>query len=431
MARPFSPASERLAPDATLPPRMVDLSPEPDANRAETKAVAKAARRAARLEADLVTARQEVERRSARLGKAKAKAWRLEVALAEAAASRPDPDAIARPPLDAQPPLRSARRAPRSQPHVAASADAGSNSVHLFVAIVSGHRLEPIYDEAAFLGLGAAVDAQGRLGTAKREQLTSTLARFAGIARDLGADSITFVATEPLRRADDARKAAEEIRAASGVPLEILTQDEEALLTLIGVTHGREPQADLGVIDIGGGSSELVVIGADGRPKTHGVRLGSARLSTSVLTQDPPTTSEVESMRDTARRRLLALPDAGVGRLIAVGGTATNVVRLVPAAALDRVLTRRRLDEAMAALTAEPAAYVALHHAVNPLRARVLPAGVAILEAFLDRYGVRRIRVVDTGIREGAVLVASRVGASWRDDLDELARGWRLAGTGR
>ncbi len=411
--------------------RMVDLSPEPDANRAETKAVAKAARRAARLEADLVTARQEVERRSARLGKAKAKAWRLEVALAEAAASRPDPDAIARPPLDAQPPLRSARRAPRSLPHVAASADAGSNSVHLFVAIVSGHRLEPIYDEAAFLGLGAAVDAQGRLGTAKREQLTSTLARFAGIARDLGADSITFVATEPLRRADDARKAAEEIRAASGVPLEILTQDEEALLTLIGVTHGREPQADLGVIDIGGGSSELVVIGADGRPKTHGVRLGSARLSTSVLTQDPPTTSEVESMRDTARRRLLALPDAGVGRLIAVGGTATNVVRLVPAAALDRVLTRRRLDEAMAALTAEPAAYVALHHAVNPLRARVLPAGVAILEAFLDRYGVRRIRVVDTGIREGAVLVASRVGASWRDDLDELARGWRLAGTGR
>ena len=89
----------------------------------------------------------------------------------------------------------------------------------------------------------------------------------------------------------------------------------------------------------------------------------------------------------------------------------------------------------MAALTAESAAYVALHHAVhhavNPLRARVLPAGVAILEAFLERYGVRRLRVVDTGIRKGAVLAASRVGASWRDDLEDLARGWRLAGSGR
>jgi exopolyphosphatase/pppGpp-phosphohydrolase len=411
---------------------MADPSPDSDASRAETKAVAKAARRTARLEAALATARQDVERRSARLGKAKAKAWRLEVALAEAAAIQPDPETIGRRTPDTHPPSRTPRlRAPRSQPHVAASADAGSNSVHLFVAIVSGHRLEPIYDEAAFLGLGAAVDAQGRLVTAKREQLTSTLARFAGVARDLGADSITFVATEPLRRANDARKAGDEVRAATGVPLEILTQDEEALLTLIGVTHGREPQADLGVIDIGGGSSELVVIGTAGRAKTHGVRLGSARLTASVLTQDPPTDSEVGALRDTARRRLLALPDADVGRLIAVGGTATNVVRLVPAAALDRVLTRGRLAAAMAALTAEPAAYVALHHAVNPLRARVLPAGVAILEAFLDRYGVRRVRVVDTGIREGAVLAASRVGASWRDDLEDLARGWRLAGVGR
>ena len=416
-------------PSVIAPPA---ASPDPEASAAQAKAAAKAARRAARLESDLASARQDVERRSARLGKAKAKAWRLEVALAEAAATSPDREAIDQRSPATHPPTRiPPRTTPRSQPHVAASADAGSNSVHLFVAIVSGHRLEPIYDEAAFLGLGAAVDAQGRLGTAKREQLTSTLARFAGVARDLGADSITFVATEPLRRAKDARKAADEVRAATGVPLETLTQDEEALLTLIGVTHGREPQADLGVIDIGGGSSELVVIGADGRARTHGVRLGSARLTASVLTQDPPTESEVAALRDTARRRLLALPDADVGRLVAVGGTATNVVRLVPAAALDRVLTRGRLDAAMAALTAEPAAYVALHHAVNPLRARVLPAGVAILEAFLERYGVQRLRVIDTGIREGAVLAASRVGGSWRDDLEDLARGWRLARNGR
>ena len=391
-----------------------------DADPVGTKALAKAARRTARLEAALATARHDVERRSARLGKAKARAWRLEAALAETAMQPASPETNGHLPRDTAtswtPPLR---RSPRSQPHVAASADAGSNSVHLFVAIVSGHRLEPIYDESAFLGLGAAVDAQGRLGTAKREQLTSILARFAGIARDLGAISITFVATEPLRRAKDAQKAADEVRAATGVPLEILTQDEEALLTLIGVTHGREPRADLGVVDIGGGSSELVVIGPDGRALTHGVRLGSARLTASVVTQDPPTATEVEALRDTARGRLLAIPNADIARLVAVGGTATNVVRLVPAAALERVLTRPRLDAAMAALTAEPAAYVALHHAVNPVRARVLPAGVAILEAFLERYGLRRLGVIDTGIREGSVLAASRVGSAWRDELED------------
>ena len=305
----------------------VDASHDPGRNSAESKTAAKAERRTARLEAALEAARHDVERRSARLGKAKAKAWRLEAALAETEGLPSAPELNGRRPADPVSPARTApRRARRSQPHVAASADAGSNSVHLFVAIVSGHRLEPIYDEAAFLGLGAAVDAQGRLAAAKREQLTSTLARFAGIARDLGADSITFVATEPLRRAKDARKAADEVRSATGVPLDILTHDEEALLTLIGVTHGREAKPDLGVVDIGGGSSELVVIGADGRAVTHGVRLGSARLTASVVTQDPPTPSEVEALREAARRRLLTLPNADIGRLMAVGGTATNVV---------------------------------------------------------------------------------------------------------
>jgi len=90
---------------------------------------------------------------------------------------------------------------------IAASADAGSNSVHLFVAVVAGHRLEPLLDESAFLGLGGVVDDRGRLGRQKRAELASTLSRFAGIARDLGAATTTFVATEPLRRASDARLA--------------------------------------------------------------------------------------------------------------------------------------------------------------------------------------------------------------------------------
>ena len=76
---------------------------------------------------------------------------------------------------------------------IAASADAGSNSVHLFVAVVAGHRLEPLLDESAFLGLGGVVDEHGRLGRQKRAELASTLARFAGIARDLGAATTTFV----------------------------------------------------------------------------------------------------------------------------------------------------------------------------------------------------------------------------------------------
>jgi len=67
----------------------------------------------------------------------------------------------------------------------------------------------------------------------------------------------------------------------------------------------------------------------------------------------------------------------------------------------------------------------AIHHAINPMRARVLAAGVAILEALLDRYDLDRIHVVDTSIREGAVLAATRGGTDWRTGLEGLARGWR------
>jgi exopolyphosphatase/guanosine-5'-triphosphate,3'-diphosphate pyrophosphatase len=310
-------------------------------------------------------------------------------------------------------------------PVIAASADVGSNSVHLFVAVVGEHRLESLLDESAFLGLGAAVDERGRLGRLKRAELAATLSRFAGVARDLEASTTTFVATEPLRRADDRRLAVREAERASQMSVHVLTHEEEGYLTLLGVTHGRPPAADLLVVDVGGGSSEFVVVGPDRAAVASGIRVGSARLTTAFVHHDPPTAEEVRSLRDSARDRLAAAPDASPRRLVAVGGTATNLLKVVPVAALDRGLTRSRLARAMAILTAEPAAYVAIHHAINPMRARVLAAGVAILEALLDRYDLDRIHVVDTGIREGAVLAATRGGIDWRTDLEGLARGWR------
>jgi exopolyphosphatase/guanosine-5'-triphosphate,3'-diphosphate pyrophosphatase len=309
-------------------------------------------------------------------------------------------------------------------PVIAASADAGSNSVHLFVAVVADHRLEPILDESAFLGLGGAVDERGRLGRQKRVELASTLGRFAGIARDLGAASITFVATEPLRRAQDARLAVRDAERAAGVPLLVLSHEEEGYLTLLGVTHGREPAADLVVVDVGGGSSEFVVVGPDRGAAATGVRVGSARLTAAHVRNDPPTPDEIAELRVAARERLAGAPETAPRRLVAVGGTATNLLKVVPAAALDRALTRARLGQAMTTLTSEPAAYAAIHHAVNPIRARVLPAGVAILEAILERYGLDRLMVVDTGIREGAVLAATRGGAAWRSELETIAHGW-------
>ena len=64
-------------------------------------------------------------------------------------------------------------------------------------------------------------------------------------------------------------------------------------------------------------------------------------------------------------------------------------------------------------------------HGIKPIRARILPAGAAILDAILERYGVQAIRVSEAGIREGAILAVQHSGPSWRDRLAELAHGWR------
>ena len=108
--------------------------------------------------------------------------------------------------------------------------------------------------------------------------------------------------------------------------------------------------------------------------------------------------------------------------MIAVGGTASNLLRLLPATAIDRVLTRRRIAVALAMLTVERSVEAAERHALRPQRARILPAGAVIVDAILERYGVDRLQVSEEGIREGAVLAAASAGAAWRDRLRSSSR---------
>ena len=155
------------------------------------------------------------------------------------------------------------------------------------------------------------------------------------------------------------------------------------------------------------------------------MRLGSARLTDAFVQHDPATASELEAMRRAAKEAVRAAPEATPGEIVAVGGTASNLIKMLPAAILDGMLTRDRIAEVQAILGSEPAALAAERHLINPLRARILPAGGAIMEAILERYGAGSMRVVETGIREGAILAVVHGGRAWRDRLADLAHGWR------
>ena len=307
---------------------------------------------------------------------------------------------------------------------VGATVDVGANSAHLFVAAVTGHRVEPLRDESVFLGLGDRVAADGYIGSAAREELVTALAGYAAAARDLGAREITLVGTEPLRRAADSSRLVSDVAARAGTALHVLSHDEEAMLMLLGVTGGRRVRREVLVVDIGGGSTEFVVV-APGEPvRATGLRLGGARLTQELAPSDPVAPSEIEAMREAVRAAMADAPDVHPAEIVAVGGTASNLIKVLPPSATDHFLTRRRVTVALAMLAVERSSEAAERHLIRPQRARVLPAGALIVDAILQRYGAGRLRVSDEGIREGAVLAAARAGAAWRDQLPGLVAGW-------
>lgn len=310
-------------------------------------------------------------------------------------------------------------------PRIGASVDLGSNSVHLLVAGIVGHRIQPIVDESAFLGLGAAIDDRAHLGAAARAELVATLDRYVTTARAAGATSITLMGTEPIRRAGDAPRIVADVEAVTGVPLHVLSHEEEAFLTLIGVMEGRPARQETLVVDIGGGSSEFVVVSERGNARAAGLRIGSNRLTSRFVRHDPPTLDEMAAMRAAADLAMAGALEAHPLEIVGVGGTASNLLKVAPGGVEDRILTETRLAAAMAGLLEHPAAETVERFRVNPRRAPLLPAGAAIVDALLRRYARHELRVSDAGLREGAILIADHVGRSWRDRLASMAHGWR------
>ena len=196
------------------------------------------------------------------------------------------------------------------------------------------------------------------------------------------------------------------------------------MLTLLGVTLGRPVSSEILVVDIGGGSTEFVLVGGTGPVRSSGLPLGCGRLTRELVRSDPPTLVETAALRAEVGRLIGGAPEASPSEVIAVGGTVSNLLRLLPSTALDRILTRRRITVALAMLTVERSADAADRHLLRPERARILPAGAIIADAILERYGTDRMRVSEEGIREGAVVAVARAGAGWRDRLPELVHGW-------
>ena len=297
-----------------------------------------------------------------------------------------------------------------------AAVDVGSNSIHLLIAAVGRARLRTLVDESVQLGFGSVVDRDGRLGAGARRDGVAAIAGYVDQARAMGAASITLVGTEPLRRASDRSVFQADVLRATGVPLHVLSHEEEAELTLLGVTAGRRPTGPLLVMDIGGGSTELIVAAPDRDAVVGAIAVGSSRLADALIANDPPTWPELQALRTQAIHLLATMPMAAPERAIIAGGTGTNTNRLLGRLRLG-VLDARLLERAMTDLSLHPAAEIAARTGLTVRRIRQLPAGIALVEAALDRYGLDRITASEASLREGAIHAAARAGDTWPEQL--------------
>jgi len=279
--------------------------------------------------------------------------------------------------------------------------DIGSNTTRLLVAEPADGRLREVVSERAFTLLGAAGATPGAVGRDKIGEVAAVVARQVRVAEELGAASLRVVATAAVRGALDRAALAAAIEVACGARLEVLDSRDEARLAFQGAIGmlARCPPGPLGVVDVGGGSTELVVGTAqEGVTWSVSLPLGSAVVTHAAPFSDPPTPAELADARADLAARFAAVRAPRPAVAYAVGGSATSMQRLM-GVALDPEALARGLQ----ALVRRPAAEVALRLGLHVERARLLPAGILLLDAAARALGAP-LQLAGGGLREGVVL---------------------------
>jgi exopolyphosphatase/guanosine-5'-triphosphate,3'-diphosphate pyrophosphatase len=292
-----------------------------------------------------------------------------------------------------------------------AAIDIGTNSVLLLVAERRGQDVVALTDRATITRLGRGVDATRTLAPEAVERTLACLASYATEARSLGVTRFDVVGTSAMRDAhggEEFRARATEIL---GTAPRTIPGAEEARLTFLGALAGTNAPKSALVIDIGGGSTEIVASN-NGEISGVSVDVGAVRMTERFVRSDPPTASELGSVREAARAAfsttLLASRPAA---LVAVAGTATtiaaHVLDVVPydgAKIHGATLTRSALRTALDELARMSLAERRQARAIEPARADVIVAGAEILDVALEVAQASELIVSDRGVRWGLAL---------------------------
>jgi exopolyphosphatase / guanosine-5'-triphosphate,3'-diphosphate pyrophosphatase len=282
-----------------------------------------------------------------------------------------------------------------------AAIDIGSNTTRVLVAEPEDGQLRKVMEQRAYTRIGKALDGDGAIPAEKIEEVAEVVATQVRLARELGAEVIRSVATAAVRDASNAEETAQAVSAASEVPVDILSEEEEGRLSFIGATKtlGHPVQGTVGVVDVGGGSTE-VILGTvpGGVDSVRSWPVGSGALADELIVSDPPSAAEIRKVRDRIDDIFEGVEIARPAQAVAVGGSATSLRRLVGA-----VLEYETLERGIRVLCGDPATDVARRFELDPTRVRILPTGVLLLEKLSELLG-QPLQIGKGGLREGVIL---------------------------
>jgi exopolyphosphatase/guanosine-5'-triphosphate,3'-diphosphate pyrophosphatase len=297
-----------------------------------------------------------------------------------------------------------------------AAFDVGTNSTRLLVADVdAGAIVAEHAREMVITRLGKGVDTTGRFDPAALARTLEVLAGYADTCRRLGVERRRLVATSATRDAADRQAFLDGVRDLLGVDAEVLTGEQEAAATYLGATFGLDGDRPTLVVDIGGGSTELILGTGAAAQAMVSLDIGCVRLFERHLHSDPPTAAEVAALRADVAAHLGrvagALDPAAAHRVIGVAGTVTTVTAI--ALGLDaydpRRIHRAAVDAAEIAATADKlAAMTVAERAALPVmapgREDVIVAGALLLDELVRMFHLRSVIASEADILDGVLL---------------------------
>lgn len=299
--------------------------------------------------------------------------------------------------------------------------DIGTNSTRLLVADVENESVVEVERHSRVTRLGRGVDLSGQLSAEAIEAVCDAIAGYQEIYRRAGAEVVDAIATSAVRDSSNGGAFIAELRERFDLSARVLDGDEEARLTYLGATAEHPPSEPALVIDIGGGSTELIV--GEGREIAYHASLqaGVVRHTERHIAGDPPTPAELEALAADARSLIEDAIVNGAGErprpraAIAVAGTPTSLAAVEmgldpydPERVHGHVLTLPSIQRQLSRLASATLEQRSLIAGLHPDRAPTIVAGVVILIEAMRAFGLEQVEVSEHDILYGTAIAASR-----------------------